>query len=109
MTPEKLNAKIQELINTINEYRTSPDCPTDELEWAIDTLLCKLPRDIVYVEWYGRSDIKNIADDCDDDTIITDETLDHCMTELWEFNRSIMEYDTVVDIVNTTINQNQGK
>lgn len=107
MTPEKLNAKIQELINTINEYRTSPECPTDELERAIDTLLCKLPRDIVYMEWLTRSDIQNMADVVYDEPA-EPEILDDCMQNLWDNDSGLLDIEMAATIVTDTV-RNKGE
>lgn len=114
--PIKLQPKHQikhladELINTINEYKNSADyngCDDEiELERMIDNLLCNLPRDIVYVEWFDRSDIKNMADGVYDEPA-DEDLVDMCMEDLDRFNGSIMENETVEYIVADTVRQHK--
>lgn len=103
---------IDELINTINEYKTSADydgCDDEiELERALDNLLCRLPRDIVYVEWFDRSDIKNMADGVFDEPV-DEDMVDMCMEDLDRFNGSIMENETVEYIVADTVREHRNK
>ena len=109
MTIQDIRNTIDTLVAQIKEYKTGADydgCDDEiELERAIDNLLCRLPRDIVYIEWYDRSDINNRI--CYDDTI-TEEMVDNCMQNLWDFNESIMDDEIVYNIVNDTINETKG-
>lgn len=106
----KLNAlpdirfKIDELIQAIKDYQQDKDFDSVELERAIDKLLCDLPRDIIYVEWFDRSDIKNMADGVFDEPV-NEDTVDTCMMELWDYNNSIMDNDTVENIVSDTVRE----
>jgi hypothetical protein len=102
MTIEELKNKTDELIQAIREYKEEKDFDEIELERELDYMLTRLPRDIVYVEWYDRSDIKNMADGIYDSPV-NEDTLDNCMWELWEYDNSIMDNDIVYSIVNDTV------
>lgn len=113
MTIQDIRNTIDTLVAQINEYKTSADYDgyddEIELERALDNLLCRLPRDIIYIEWYDRSDINNkIVLDSSDDTI-TEEMVDNCMHNLWNFDNSIMDDEIVYDIVNDTIKEMKGE
>lgn len=106
--PLKLNAlpdirfKIDELIQAIKDYQQDKDFDSVELERAIDKLLCDLPRDIIYVEWFDRSDIKNMADGVFDEPA-TEDLVDMCMEDLDRFNGSFMENESIQMCVNETV------
>lgn len=102
MTIEELKDKADELIQAIREYKEEKDFDEIDLERTLDYMLTRLPRDIVYVEWYDRSDIHNMADGIYDDPV-NEDTLDNCMWELWEYNDSIMDNDIIYSIVNDTV------
>jgi hypothetical protein len=113
MTIEELKTMSNQLVQAIHDYKTSADydgCEDEiKLERAIDGLLCRLPRDIVYIEWYDRSDINNKIMLDDSDEIITEEMVDNCMQNLWDFDESIMDDEIVSNIVNDTINETKGE
>lgn len=109
MTIQDIRNTIDILITQIKEYKTSADydgCEDEiNLERALDNLLCRLPRDIVYIEWYDRSDINNKISLDSSDEIITEDMVDNCMHNLWDFNESIMDDEIVYNIVNDTIQE----
>jgi len=107
MTLEKLKTISNELVQAIHDYRQEKDFDEIELERVIDRLLCDLPRDIVYVEWYDRSDIKNMADGVYDEPV-SEDLVDMCMEDLDRFNGSIMENETVEYIVVDTVREHKG-
>ena len=105
MTLEQLKTMSNELVQAIHDYTQEKDFDSVELERTLDELLCRLPRDIIYVEWYDRSEIKNMAEF---DNPVSEEVVDNCMNELWEYNESIMDNDLVIDIVNDTVSEHKG-
>ena len=102
MTQEQLKTKIDDLIQAIREYRQEKDFDEIDLERAIDYMLTRLPRDIVYVEWYDRSDI---ASRIDYDGTITEELLDMCIHNMWNTDESIMDDEFVMSIVDDTVEE----
>ena len=103
MTLDELRNKMEDFLNAIHEYKNSENFDSTDLEYCIiDPVLCRLPRDMVYIEWYDRSDIQNMADSIYDNPV-NEDTLDNCMWELWEYNNSIMDNDIVYSIVNDTV------
>lgn len=108
MTLEQLETMKQDFIRAIHEYRVEKDFDSIELERTLDELLCKLPRDMIYVEWYDRSDIQNMADGIYDEPA-NDDLVDICMHELWEYNNSIMDNEVVEDIVCDSIREQHYK
>lgn len=109
MTLDELKNKRDELLNAIKEYMVSPEYNEIELEQTLDNMLTRLPRDIIYVEWFDRSDIKNMADGVYDDPV-DEDMVDKCMEDLDRFNGSIMQNETVEDIVSDTVRtQKQGE
>lgn len=106
MTIQDIRNTIDILVAQIKEYKTSADydgCDDEiELERALDNLLCRLPRDVVYVEWYDRSDI---ASRIDYDDIITEELLDMCIHNMWNTDESIMDDEFVMSIVDDTVEE----
>lgn len=109
MTLEELKNKREEMLNAIKEYMASPEYNEIDLERTLDDMLTRLPRDIIYVEWFDRSDIKNMADGVYDDPV-DEDMVDKCMEDLDRFNGSIMQNETVEDIVSDTVRtQKQGE
>lgn len=112
MTIEELKTMSNQLVQAIHDFKTSADydgCNDEiELERTIDELLCSLPRDIVYVEWFDRSDIKNMADGVFDEPV-NEDMVDMCMEDLDRFNGSIMENETVEYIVADTVREHKNK
>lgn len=108
MTLQELKTKSNELVQAIHDYKNQCGFDEIELERTIDELLCKLPRDIVYVEWYDRSDIKNMADGVFDEPV-DEDMVDMCMEDLDRFNGSIMENETVENIVADTVREHHYK
>lgn len=106
MTLQELKTKSNELVQAIHDYKNQGGFDEIELERTIDELLCKLPRDIVYVEWYDRSDIKNMADGVFDEPV-DEDMVDMCMEDLDRFNGSIMENETVENIVADTVREHK--
>lgn len=109
MTLEQLENMKQNFIQAIHQYRTEKDCDEVELELLIDRLLCDLPKDMVYVEWYDRSQVKNIADSQLNNEEANEDLVDTCMMELWEYNNSIMDDELVQDIVCDSIREQYYK
>lgn len=107
MTIEKLQALKDELTQAIHYYKEEPNYDETKLEMLIDDLLCKLPQDIVYVEWFDRSQIKDMADGVYDEPVENEDLIDKCMEDLDRFNGSIMENETVEQIVADTIRNNK--
>lgn len=111
MTIEELKTMSNQLVQAIHDYKTSTDYDgyddEIELERVIDNLLCRLPRDIVYVEWFDRSDIKNMADGVFDEPV-NEDIVDICMEDLDRFNGSIMENETVEYIIADTVREHKG-
>lgn len=107
MTLEQLKTMSNALVQAIHDYKSQDDFNEIELERTLDELLCKLPRDIVYVEWFDRSDIANMADGVYDEPVENEDLIDKCMEDLDRFNGSIMENETVEQIVADTIRNNK--
>lgn len=108
MTLEQLQKIRETFLQAIKDYRQSKDYNEIELECLIDNTLTRLPRDLIYVEWFDRSDIKNMADGVFDEPA-DDDTIDKCMADLDRFNGSIMEYNSVEQIVADTIRETKKK
>lgn len=109
MTIEELKIKADEFVNAIKEYRNEKDYNEIDLERMLDYMLCKLPRDIVYVEWYDRSDIKNMADSQLNNEEADEDLVDMCMEDLDRFDGSIMDSEIIHYIVNDTVRQHKGE
>lgn len=108
MTLTEIRTMKDNLLQAISDYKQGGKFDEIELERIIDDLLCKLPRDITYVEWFDRSDIKNMADGVYDEPV-SEDTVDKCMWGLNNFCRSIMEFETVEMIVAETVKQHKGE
>ena len=106
MTLEQLKTMSNELVQALHDYKLEKDFNDAELERTIDELLCRLPRDIVYVEWLTRSDIQNMADGVYDEPA-EPEMLDDCMQNLWDNDSSLLDTDIAEAIVVDTI-RNKG-
>ena len=102
MTLKQLKTMSNELVQAIHDYKLRKDCDCIELERTIDELLCRLPRDTVYVEWFDRSDIQNIADGVSDEPV-NKHLIDMCMEDLYRFNGNIMDNETVEQIISDTV------
>ena len=107
MTLQELKTMSNALVQAIHDYKSQDGFNEIELERTLDELLCKLPRDIVYVEWFDRSDIQNMADGVYDEPVEDEDLIDKCMEDLDRFNGSIMENETVEQIVADTIRNNK--
>ena len=108
MTLEELKNTSNQLVQAIREYTQEKDFNSIELERTIDELLCRLPRDIVYVEWFDRSDIQNMADGVYDEPV-SEDLVDMCMEDLDRFNGSIMGNEIVENIVADTVREHKGE
>lgn len=108
MTLEQLKTMSNELVQAIHDYKNQGGFDEIELERTLDKLLCDLPRDIIYVEWYDRSDIRNMVDGVFDEPP-TEDLVDMCMEDLDRFNGSIMDNETVEYIVTDTVRQHKGE
>ena len=110
MTLDELKNKMEDFLNAIHEYKNSENFDSTYLEYCIiDPVLCRLPRDMVYVEWYDRSDIENKIDYGE---TITKDLIDTCMHNLWEYDDNIMDNELVASIVDDTVaeyNKNKGE
>ena len=102
MTALDIKKRVNGLINAINEYKNDKDYDEIELERTIDELLCRLPRDLVYVEWFDRSQIKDMADSVYDEPA-TEDLVDACMYDLDRFNGSFIENESIQYCVNATV------
>lgn len=109
MTIEELKLKADEFINAVKEYRNEKDYDEIDLERMLDYVLCGLPRDIVYVEWYDRSDIKNMADSQFNNDEASEDIVDSCMFDLWDNNNSMMNSDSIYSSVVDTILERKGE
>lgn len=58
---------------------------------------------MIYVEWFDRSDIKDMADGHLNNEEASEDLVDMCMEDLDRFNGSIMENETVEQIICDTI------
>lgn len=108
MVLDELKNMSNQLVQAIRDYTQEKDFDSIELERAIDELLCRLPRDIVYVEWFDRSDIQNMADGVYDEPA-NDDLVSDCMRQLWQFNNSIMDNEIVYNIVSDTVRNHKGE
>lgn len=106
MTLEQIKDLSRALTHAMKEYQKQGDYNECELECVVDDVLCKLPRDIVYVEWLTRSDIQNMADGVYDEPA-EPEMLDDCMQNLWDNDSSLLDTDIAEAIVVDTI-RNKG-
>lgn len=106
MTLEQLQQAREQFINAIKEYKNGKDYDEIDLERVLDDTLCRLPRDIIYIEWFDRSDIEYRARQIRDNDRTGDKITD-CMYELWNYNDNIMDNEIVDDIVNATITGEQ--
>lgn len=104
-TLPEIKFKIESLLETIFRYMEEPDYDEIELERAVDFLLSKLPRTMFCVEWFDRSDIKNMADGVYDEPA-SEDLVDLCMKQLRDFN--IMQNETVESIVADTVREHKG-
>lgn len=110
MTIEELKTKADEFVNAIKEYRNEKNYDEIDLERLFDYMLCRLPRDMIYVEWFDRSDIKSMADSQLNNEEASEDLVDKCMEDLWNLDYSIMRNETVQDIVyDTVFLQNKGE
>ena len=107
MTLTEIRTMKDNLLQAISDYKQGGKFDEIELERIIDDLLCKLPRDTTYVEWFDRSDIQNMADGVFDEPV-SEDVVDKCMWGLNNFCRSIMENETVEMIVADTVRQHKG-
>ena len=104
---EQLRTMSNQLVQAIHDYKQEQDFDELELESIIDNLLCRLPRDIIYVEWFDRSDIENIADIvCGEPA--TKEFVDACMHDLDNFNGSFIDNESIQLVVEETLKQQKG-
>lgn len=102
MTLEQLKTIQEQFISAIKEYKDGQDYNDIELEKVLDDTLCRLPRDVIYVEWYDRSEIEYTARQIDDRQY-TDDELTEFMYELWNYSNNIMDNDIVIDLIEQTI------
>ena len=106
MTLQELKTMSNNLVQAIHDYKNQGGFDEIELERTIDELLCRLPRDTIYVEWFDRSDIANMADGVFDEPADQD-LIDKCMWELDNFNGCIMENEIVESIVADTVREHK--
>ena len=106
MTLQELKTMSNNLMQAIHDYKNQGGFNEIELERTIDELLCRLPRDIVYVEWFDRSDIENMANGVFDEPV-DEDMIDICMNSLDHFNGSIMENEMVESIVADTVREHK--
>lgn len=107
MTLNELKNTSSQLVQAIHDYTQEKDFNSVELERTLDWLLCRLPRNIIYVEWYDRSDIQNMADGVYDEPV-NEDLVDMCMENLDRFNGSIMDNEIVEYIVADTVRERKG-
>lgn len=111
MTLEQLKTIQEQFITALKEYQTAQGYDEIELEKVLDDTLCRLPRDIIYVEWYDRSQVEYLADnwikylnEVNQPTKKTAVLIDDCMYDLWNANDSFMTDDGIQSIVCDRIN-----
>lgn len=107
MTLQELKIMSDALVQAIHDYKSQDDFNEIELERTLDELLCKLPRDIVYVEWFDRSQIKDMADGVYDEPVESEDLVDSCMFDLWDNTNSMMDSDSIYSSVVDTIRNNK--
>lgn len=115
MTLEQLKTIQEQFITALKEYQNAQDYDEIELEKVLDDTLCRLPRHIVYVEWYDRSQVEYLADNwikylnaVNQPTKKTTDLIDDCMYDLWNANDSFINDDNIQSVICDTIN-NKGE
>lgn len=115
MTLEQLKTIQEQFITALKEYKDGQDYNDIELEKVLDDTLCRLPRDIIYVEWYDRSQVEYLVDnrikylnEIDQPTKMTADLIDDCMYDLWNANDSFMNDDDIQSVICDTID-NKGE
>lgn len=106
MTLQELKTMSDNLVQAIHDYKNQGGFDEIELERTIDELLCRLPRDTIYVEWFDRSDIENMANGVFDEPADPD-LITKCMWELNNFDGSIMDNYIVESIVADTVREHK--
>ena len=109
MILEELKIKADEFVNAIKEYRNEKDYNEIDLERMLDYVLCRLPRDIVYVEWFDRSQIKYMADSQLNNDEASEDMVDSCIYDLWNSNDSLMTGDDLYERVADSIRTIKGE
>lgn len=94
MTIEQLTSIKDEFIKAIREYRNGAGYNPISLEIVIDDALSRLPSNDVYVEWFDRSQIRDLVNSCIDDEA-TEDLVDLCMHNLWDCDESYMDTDSM--------------
>lgn len=105
MTLEQLKTMSNELVQAIRDYTQEKDFDSVELEIVIDDLLCKMPRDMVYIEWFDRSQIKDVADSQLNNEDASEDLVDACIYDLWSSNDSLMTGDDLYERIADTIRE----
>lgn len=108
MTIEDVREKMLDLTQAIREYKNGKDYDSDELEILVDDMLCRLPRDVFYIEWFDRSQIREIADSCINNDLASEDEVDECMYNLWRSDVSYMTTEDIRYTIEYTINE-QGE
>ncbi|MCQ2608980.1 MAG: hypothetical protein MJ197_09895 [Bacteroidales bacterium] len=108
MTIEDVRAKMLDLTQAIREYKNGKDYNSDELEILVDDMLCRLPRDVFYIEWFDRSQIREMADSYTNNDSASEDKVDECMYNLWRNDDSYMTSEDIMDTIGYTMNQ-QGE
>ena len=107
MTIDKLEEMRRDFIQAIAQYRTEKDYNEEDLELLLDRILCDMPRDMVYIEWFNRSQIKDMADSQFNNDEASEDIIDSCMFDLWDNTNSMMDSDSIYSSVAETIRNNK--
>lgn len=112
MTIEDVKAKMLDLTQAIREYKDGKDYDSDELEILVDDMLCRLPRDVFYIEWFDRSQIRDMVIDrieyANQETEITDTLIDECMHNLRTSDDGYIRNDDIYWTIIDTIKEHKG-
>lgn len=109
MTIEDVREKMLDLTQAIREYKNGKDYNSDELEILVDDMLCRLPRDVFYIEWFDRSQIRVMADSCVNNDSASEDKVDECMYNLWRNDDGYMRNDDIYWTITDTINEYKGE
>lgn len=108
ITKEQLKSKAEEFANMLKEFeKQSNTVHGDEeaLENITNFILCSLPRNYTYVEWYSRSEIDNMIFQITEKDV-KPEFLDLVMDSLWDRNSSFMDSESMIEVVNDIVEDN---
>lgn len=102
MTLEQIKAISKELELAILYYKSQKDFDEIGLGQVITDLLHRLPQDIVYVEWYDLTDIRNLIENTGRSPV-SKEMTDACMKDLHEFSGGFIDNETVQSFLDESL------